>query len=171
MPAGSARRSTSRAGAACAHTRSRRRSRSTVGVALGTTKHGIEGFRESHEQAQLARRVAQLRRSRSGSVTHYADVALLALATADTAQARAFVAHALGPLAARDPATRRLATTARIYLEEGRNRAGTSRRLGVHANTIAYRLARAEELLGHKLDEHAATVEVALSIALMVDDD
>lgn len=142
-----------------------------VNVALGTTNHGVEGFRESHEQAQLARRVAQLRRSRRGSVTHYADVALLALATADRAQARAFVAHTLGPLAARDPSTRRLATTARIYLEEGRNRARTSRRLGAHPNTIAYRLTRAEELLGHPLDEHAADVEVALSIALMVDED
>lgn len=142
-----------------------------VNVAMGTTRQGVDGFRVSHEQAQLARRIARLRGSHPGAVTHYADVALPALATADLAQARAFVAHSLGMLAAPDAATRRIATTARIYLEEGRNRARTARRLGVHANTVAYRLARAEELLGHPLHEHAAAVEVALTIAPMVSDD
>jgi cytochrome P450 len=37
--------------------------------------------------------------------------------------------------------------------------------LAVHPNTVAYRLRRAAELLGHDLNRRAAEVEVALTIA------
>jgi DNA-binding PucR family transcriptional regulator len=56
------------------------------------------------------------------------------------------------------------------FLQEGRSRTRTARRLGLHTNTIAYRLARAAELLGHGLDERAAEVQVALALAPLVAD-
>jgi len=62
--------------------------------------------------------VAQLARRRPGTITSFADVALTALASADERAARDFVAAELGPLAAEDEDTRRLAETLCAYLEE-----------------------------------------------------
>src|SRR5581483_3930276 len=126
-----------------------------VHAAVGTAGEGIEGFRTSHRQALRARRVAQ----RGSVVTSYRDVALAALASADPDHAREFVNAELGALGAADVATRRIADTVGVYLQEGRSRARTSRRLGLHTNTIAYRLQRGAELLGHPLDERAAEVQ------------
>jgi len=141
-----------------------------VWAAVGATRPGIAGFTQSHEQARAARRIARLGQYPAGTVTAYDDVSLLALASVDPRQARAFVAHELGPLAAPDQATRRIAETLGTYLDSGRNRARTSRCLGLHSNTIAYRLQRASEMLGHPLDDRAAEVEIALRLLLGLGD-
>jgi DNA-binding PucR family transcriptional regulator len=122
------------------------------------------GFRSSHRQAMHARRVGSSGAAAPGSVTAYRDVALTALASTDLEQAREFVIAELGALAAGDRATRKIADTVHVFLEEGRSRARTSRRLALHTNTIAYRLQRGAELLGHPLDERAAEVQVALAL-------
>jgi hypothetical protein len=136
--------------------------------ALGMPGDGIAGFRASHRQALHARRVASAGDAGAGRITSYTEVALAALASADPEHAREFVDTELAELAGGGEATRRIAATVRVYLEEGRSRARTARRLGVHTNTIAYRLARAAELLGHSLDDRAAEVQVALAIAPVV---
>lgn len=136
-----------------------------IRATVGTPHWGLEGFRSSHNEALLARRIAEADPEAINTVTAYEDVALALLATSDPVHARAFVARELGNLAADDEATRRFAKTALTYLQEGRNRARTSRRLAIHPNTVAYRLRRAAELLGHDLDRRAAEVEVALTIA------
>ena len=142
----------------------RRRGPFDVRIAFGTPGGGIEGFRSSHRQALHARRVA----GAGALVTSYRDVALAALASADAEHAREFVHSELGGLGALDAATQRIAQTVGVYLQEGRSRARTSRRLGLHTNTIAYRLQRGAELLGHPLDERAAEVQVALALAPLV---
>lgn len=135
-----------------------------TGVALGDPGHGVEGFRVSHGEAQLARRVAGLAGAR-GAWTAYADVGLEALAVHDLDQARRFVARELGALAGCDPACVRLATTLRTFLEEGCSYVRAGRRLGVHENTVAYRVHRAEELLGHRAAERTLELRVALRLA------
>jgi len=139
-----------------------------IRAALGAIGDGRAGFRASHEQAQHARRVATLVGTPANSLTSYPDIALAALATADFAHAEAFVAAELGALAAMDEATRRIAETVRVYLDEGRNRAGTARRMNLHANTVAYRLGQAVRLLGRDLDQRTAELHVALIIAALV---
>jgi PucR C-terminal helix-turn-helix domain len=139
-----------------------------IRTALGGVGSGTDGFRETHEQAELARYVARLSAAPPGSVTRYEDVAVIALATGDLAKASSFVRYTLGPLAAEDPSTRRVADTLRVYLEEGRNRARTARRLGVHPNTVAYRLGRARELLDREPSERSSALELALTIAPLV---
>jgi DNA-binding PucR family transcriptional regulator len=139
-----------------------------VRASIGTPADGIAGFRLSHRQAMHARRVAQASESAARRVTPYAAVALAALASADLEHAREFVHAELGALAGGDIATNRIATTVRVFLEEGRSRARTSRRLGLHTNTIAYRLARGAELLGHELGVRPAEVHVALMLAPLV---
>jgi hypothetical protein len=138
-------------------------------IALGTPGAGVEGFCRSHREAMLARRVARLGRGR-GASTPFADVSLDALATHDVDEARRFVARELGPLAADDDAARRMSATLRVFLEEGSSYVRAGRRLAVHANTIAYRVHRAEELLGHPVAERQLELRVALRLARLVRD-
>ncbi len=108
-------------------------------VALGIPAQGVAGFARSHREAMEARRVAQLGDG-VGATVRYEDVALPALLTQDAEQADAFVARTLGPLAAGDDASRRLARTLLVVLEEQGSPRRAGRRLGVHENTVAKRL-------------------------------
>ena len=135
----------------------------TAHVALGTPREGLAGFRSSHLEAMEARRVSRLLAVGVDPI-HYDDVALLALLTKDLDQARAFARRTLGPLAGDDAATRRLADTLLVLLEEeGRPRRAAAR-LGVHENTVAKRLRAIVELLGEDPAERPADMLAALLI-------
>ena len=134
-------------------------------VALGEAHAGIAGFRRSHLEAMHARRVARLTPRPAGTALRYADAALNALLTADLGEAGEFVHQVLGPLAGDDDASRRLAATLRIYYDEGASFTRTARRLGVHQNTVAYRVRRAAELLGRPACERQLETWVALRLA------
>ena len=129
------------------------RSAPGVRLALGEPGSGLDGFRRSHEEAAQARRVASLAGRPPGAITRYRQVALRALATADLPRAREFVQRELGPLAADDDVSLRLAGTLRAYLDEQASRSRAAKRLGIHENTVSYRVRQAEELLGRRVDE------------------
>jgi len=135
-----------------------------LSVAAGTPAHGVEGFVLSHQEALLARRVAQLRGDSAARVA-FPEVALEALMVDDPEAARRFAARELGPLTAEDDATRRLAATLAIFLDEGASFARAARRLGIHTNTVTYRVHRAEELLGHPASERQLELRMALRLA------
>lgn len=121
-----------------------------VAIAVGPCGSGAEGFRRSHEDAQVAARTVRARPAaahRSG-VTRYEDVALEALLTADREHARRYAARILGGLDAAGDQAGELTRTLRVYLDTGCSYARAGRALGVHENTVAYRLRRALELLG-----------------------
>jgi hypothetical protein len=139
-----------------------------LSVAAGTPAPGLEGFVSSHREALLARRVAQLSGDGDGAVATYPDLALEALLTEDPEAARRFAARELGPLAAGDDATARLASTVAIFLEEGSSFVRAGRRLGIHANTVAYRVRRAESLRGHPVTERQLELRVALRLARLL---
>ena len=139
-----------------------------VRIALGEPASGIDGFRSTQAEATEARRVAALARRPAGSVTCYGQVTLSALATVDLPRAREFVARELGPLADDDDVSLRLAGTLRAYLDEQTSRSRTARRLGIHENTVSYRVRQAEELLGRRIDERTLEMRVALAIANVV---
>ncbi|MBS1878462.1 MAG: helix-turn-helix domain-containing protein [Actinobacteria bacterium] len=139
-----------------------------LSVAAGTPAHGVEGFVLSHREALVARRVAQLRGDAAGARAAYPDLALEALLVEDPEAARRFAARELGPLAAPDDATVRLASTLAIFLDESASFVRAARRLGVHANTVAYRVRRAESLLGHPLGERQLELRVALRLARLL---
>jgi DNA-binding PucR family transcriptional regulator len=63
----------------------------------------------------------------------------------------------------------RLRATVRAYCEENASPVRTARRLGVHQNTIVYRVNRAEELLGRPIADRRLELEVALRLADAVD--
>lgn len=141
---------------------------SGVTLAIGDPGRNIQGFRESYEGAEHARRVAVLQGRPPGSVTRYANAALAALGTADLAQARTFVIARLGRLANQDETSQRLAATLRVYLDEHTSRSRAAKRLGVHENTISYRVRQAEEILGRSVDADTLDLHMALALAPVV---
>ena len=103
-------------------------------------------------------------------MTRYAAVELAALCTADLEACRRFVRTNLGPLAVADDESRRLVATLRVFFAEGSNYRATARRLGIHHNTVIYRITQAEKLLGHPLSEGRVQLEVALDLAQTLGD-
>jgi hypothetical protein len=141
----------------------------SLSVAAGTPAHGVDGFVLSHREALVARRVAQLRGDGSGARASYPDLALEALLVENPEAARRFATRELGPLASRDDATLRITATLAIFLEEGGSFVRAARRLGVHSNTVAYRIRRAESKLGHPITQRPLELAVALRLTRLLD--
>jgi hypothetical protein len=145
-------------------------SRSTVlgehtRAAAGAPHAGIDGMYRSHHEARAARRVGEIFGSRTGAILRYPSVALVSLLSADPLQAASFASAELGPeLAADTDAMRRLRATVQVYLDERFSPARTARRLGIHQNTVLYRIKRTEELLGRPLEERRLELEIALRL-------
>jgi len=74
-------------------------------------------------------------------------------------------AQELGRLANQDDDTLRIASTVRVYFAELGTVARTARRLGIHKNTVLYRLQPAEILLGRSLNERRLELQLTLDLA------
>jgi DNA-binding PucR family transcriptional regulator len=135
-----------------------------IRAAVGATHPGITGFRRSHATA-LATQDLLAANPHAPPATTYRDVEIVALAAHDRAHATAFIASTLGPLAADDAQAARLRETLRAYLHDGSRAPRTAQRLNTHRNTILHRVARAEELLGHPVEEHRLELALALELA------
>jgi DNA-binding PucR family transcriptional regulator len=138
-----------------------------VHLALGLPQRGTDGFCRTHEEALRARRIVDLGHGRDGAVT-FDNLALDALLTADLDEAIRFVDRELGNLIDGSEARRRIVVTLETFLSEGSNLARTSRLLGVHENTVAYRLHRAEELLGRPLEDRQLELQSALRLTRLL---
>jgi DNA-binding PucR family transcriptional regulator len=113
--------------------------------------------------------VAQLRGDGNGARAAYPDLALEALLVEDPEAARRFAERELGSLAARDDATLRITATLAIFLEEGGSFVRAARRLGVHTNTVTYRVRRAETELGRPVTDRHLELAVALRLSRLLD--
>jgi DNA-binding PucR family transcriptional regulator len=102
---------------------------------------------------------------RPGTVVRYESVALAALLTIDPAEAAGFVEAQLGELASDTDAAARLRATLRVYFEENLSPARTARRLGIHHNTVMYRVKRVEEILGRPVHEGRLELDVSLRLS------
>jgi len=139
-----------------------------VRAAIGTCREGLAGMADSHDESRVARRVAELRALRPGAVVGYRAADLTALLTADPVEAVRFTEAELGELIADTDVAARLRATIRVYLEENLSPARAARRLGVHQNTVVYRVKRTEEQLGHPIEERRLRLEVALQLSSMI---
>jgi DNA-binding PucR family transcriptional regulator len=134
-------------------------------VAIGATHAGPDGMFRTHHEARAARRVGEIFGFRAGKIVRYPAVALAALTTADPAHALTFVVSELGSeLAADTDAMLRLRATIQVYLDERLSPSRTARRLGIHQNTVVYRVRRAEELIGHPIEDRRLELEIALRL-------
>lgn len=130
-------------------------------MAFGEPELGLEGFRVSHQQSLRAEHGGR----RSGApVTHYADVALEALAASDEHAARAFAGRELSGLDGDEARSVRLRETLRAYFAAGQNAAATAAALHVHEQTVAQRLRAVEERTGRPVAARRAELETALRV-------
>jgi DNA-binding CsgD family transcriptional regulator len=130
-----------------------------IHLALGASGQGPGAFRLSHVQAIAAQRIGL----RAPALCHpYADVELVSL-VGDGELARGMVQRTLGPLLTGARAEEVLRCTILAYLRSGQSYDLAAEKLFVHPNTVRYRIARAEDELGHRIATHAATLEVCLA--------
>ncbi|MFI5952849.1 PucR family transcriptional regulator [Cryptosporangium sp. NPDC051539] len=138
-----------------------------VQAAFGTPADGVAGFRRSHREAGHAERLERLRRAGGRpprSATTYADVAAVALLTTDLEAATDLVRRELGGLAARSPAMEALRTTLYHYINAERSIVDVAGRLHVARGTVTYRVKRAEDVLGHDVDDRRFALYTALTL-------
>jgi DNA-binding PucR family transcriptional regulator len=135
----------------------------TARLAAGDPAAGMEGFRQTHQQALRARDVADLAVP-GAQVTVFADVGPVALLLADFAAARGWVWQVLGALAAADEQDATLRETLRVFLSTGGSYTATARLLALHRNTVQYRVRKSREALGYPLDHRRPDVELALRV-------
>jgi hypothetical protein len=140
-------------------------SRAAVLIGQGRPGTGLSGFRRSHREAVEALRVARLAGSPVGSVSRFDQVELAALCSNDPDYCRVFIAETLGPLAAQTKEVQRLRATLDAYFKANCSLRGTAAEMGLHHNTVRYRLDRATDLLGRSPDEERLQLELALHLA------
>jgi DNA-binding PucR family transcriptional regulator len=132
----------------------------TVRIAIGSSGHGIDGFRRSHIDALRTQRMV----ARLGSVqqvVRFDEVRAVLLVTQDLESADEFVTQTLGALETADPEIR---TSVLTFLHKGCNVSAAAECLHTHRNTLLRRLARADELLPRPLETNRVDVAVALEI-------
>ena len=131
-----------------------------VRVAVGAPGYGLEGFRQTHGQAERTQDVA-LAAKPGARVTTFAEVGAIALICADVDAARSWVWGTLADLALDDESHARLRNTLQVFLRAGTYTA-TAERLALHKNSVQYRVRKAEEALGGRIDDRRADLELAL---------
>ena len=134
-----------------------------VRVAVGAPGYGLEGFRQTHGQAERTQDVA-LAAKPGARVTTFAEVGAIALICADVDAARSWVWGTLADLALDDESHARLRNTLQVFLRAGTYTA-TAERLALHKNSVQYRVRKAEEALGGRIDDRRADLELALRAA------
>ncbi|MGE4425336.1 MAG: PucR family transcriptional regulator [Solirubrobacteraceae bacterium] len=138
-------------------------------VGRGRPGRGLDGFRRSHAEAQEAIRVAALAGRTRGTVTFDREE-IAALCSLEPDRCRRFVTTTLGPLAADEDTAARLRATLVAYFAGGSSFRATGQRLGIHHNTVRYRVAQAERLLGRTVDDGRLALELALHLVTRLGD-
>lgn len=128
-----------------------------VAISVGRPYPDHNHLRRSLEEAQTL-----LPLVRGAGVWWYEDALVLRIVHAcqDRAALQALHGSTLGRLRASSPA---LYTTALALVASGFNQRAAARALGVHWNTLRYRVARLEEVLGGKLDDPDLRLRLHLS--------
>ena len=132
-----------------------------VRIAAGMPASGIIGFRQSHREAVDTQRL-MVNSGAGASFACYADVELVSLVSGRPAAIKPFIDRELAALAAWGPSLAKVRETLLSFLVHGGNVDAAAAELLVHKNTVRYRLAQAEELVGHALTERRTQMEVAL---------
>jgi hypothetical protein len=132
-----------------------------ISLAIGVAAPGADGFRSSHAEAGAAQQLAMASLV-SRQFVDYRSVEVLCLALADRVALTRMVKREVGPLCGPDKNLEPVRETVLTFLSSRMNVEATAERLYVHGNTVRYRLAKAEELLGCQLAERPRHIELAL---------
>ncbi|GAB7028624.1 helix-turn-helix domain-containing protein [Streptomyces sp. NPDC021749] len=132
-------------------------------IAGGLPGDGIEGFRTSHWQARETTEIIRAAGPDAGSRTppyDYAELELAILLRSRRDLSAEFVRRALGPMAADDMSE--LRATVKCYLDMERSMSAVASRLHIAKSSVAYRIRKAERLLGHPVQEDRLRLHSAL---------
>lgn len=134
-------------------------------IGVGTPKTGAQGIFASYAEAQRSLALGAILQP-TELVYLYDELKLFDLFSAGD-QVDAFVNEVLGPVLRHDRRDGRLIATLNVLFGAALNRKVAARRLGVHPNTLTYRIRRLEELLGGSLlsGEFCFRVQLALKLA------
>lgn len=135
--------------------------RPDVSVAVGEPRYGLDGWRLTHREAQLA---LQVLLQEPKPLVWGRDVILLAGVMRDDTLVRALLDTYLGPLEADGSSGRVLLETLRAYFAASGNAAAAAIRLGVTRHTVQRRIRSVETKLGRLLHTCQAELEVALRV-------
>jgi DNA-binding PucR family transcriptional regulator len=133
-------------------------------VAIGTMADGVDGFRQSHREAETARSVSLTAKRPEPTVISASDPGLSVVARlgGDVAETRDWVASVLGDLAIDNENDGRLRDTLRVFLGCGSSYKVAADELNLHFNSVKYRVGRAVARRGREIASDRLDVELAL---------
>jgi hypothetical protein len=134
-----------------------------VSIALAEPRKGLDGWRQTHHEAQMAFQVMLYRRK---PVTRSRDVVLDSAVLKDRRLAVSLIETYLAPLDGRGNSGQVLRLTLRAYFKADQNVASAALILGKARHTVERHLRKVEERLGQTLD----TCNVQLQVALRAED-
>lgn len=130
-----------------------------LSLGIGEPAKGVQGWRFSHFQAQNAVSVALLR---GGSISRYADSALLASMLKDEVLADTLRDRYVVPLNSSPEFDRRARETLSAYLRAEQNTSSAAARLGVSRRTVTKRLRKVERAIGCSVVSAAKEIQAAM---------
>lgn len=129
---------------------------------------GVGGFRAALHQTEQTEQVrAAWGTCVAPPVIRYADAGLEILLLQNPSLARSFVEAELGPLAADTTEATRLRSTLEVSFRFG-SHVAAAEHLRLHEHTVRNRLQKAEQLLGHSLQERRTEVQVAIRLVRLL---
>ena len=144
-------------------------------LALSAPSRGAASLPRAAREAQFVATLQARERfpCRAASFDSVDDVGAMGLLyeLKDSVELRQFISEAIGPLQQRD-GRGTLRATLRAFFESGGSHVDASSRLGIHRNTLAYRLRRVGELLGRDVADPSSwlTLHLALRASEMLED-
>ncbi len=133
-------------------------------VAIAMVSDGVRAWSRALVELQESLRVAR-GIGRRGVIDDVAELGVERLLLSDPDLAATIIEQELGPLLADPRMGEELVETLQVYFDAGGNRRETARRLHLADRTVAYRLERAEHMLGHGFDGEAGRrFNVALTL-------
>lgn len=134
-------------------------------LALSAPAVGVAGLAAAAEEARF---IAAMQRSeelqrQAASFDSLEDLGALRVLyqLRQSPELRQFVEQVLGSLAGRET----LRATLKVFLESGGSQVEASKRLGIHRNTLSYRLRRVAALVGVDVTDPAAWLTLHLAIS------
>jgi hypothetical protein len=130
-----------------------------VSMAIGEPRRGLDGWRQTHHEAQMAFRVML---HQPKPVTRSRDVILDSAVLKDRRLAMSLIETYLAPLDGRGNSGETLRKTLRAYFKADQNVVSAAQILGKARHTVERHLRKVEERLGQTLDTCNVQLQVAL---------
>ncbi|HWV24244.1 MAG TPA: helix-turn-helix domain-containing protein, partial [Thermomicrobiales bacterium] len=137
-----------------------------VSIGIGRPGHGIQGIRQSHQEARQALTLGR-RLQRAGQITDFDTLGIyrLILAAEHMPELHAFQDETLGALLTYDRVHKsNLTETMEAFFAANCSPKETASILNVHRNTVLYRLERITDVTGLNLDDPDTRLRLHLAL-------